>query len=123
MNAKRAVLSLVPIAACLVALAPPAQARAADRVLAHDTQIRVVYALDDDLVYYRRGKTLPERVWMRRVGGKLRRATAIPRRALPGAIGRDAKGRKVLTFQLYRIEGGTLVSAKWFVYDLASDRA
>jgi hypothetical protein len=110
---------------CLLALSPPAEARAADQVVAHDTMISSVYALDGDLVYYRRGPkaTLPKRVWMRRVGGKLHRVSAIPRRAYAGDIGRDAKGRKVLTFQVQTRKAGTVLGAKWFVYDLARDRS
>src|SRR4051794_10353510 len=110
---------------CLLVLSPPTEARAADQVVAHDTMIRLIYALDGDLVYYRLGPkaTLPKRVWMRRVGGKLHRVTAIPRRAYGGDIGRDANGRKVLTFQVQTRKAGAIVAAKWFVYDLARDRA
>lgn len=104
---------LIPWVACLWVLVPATQARAADTVIAQDTQIRSVYALGGDLVYSR-GVKPPSRVWMRRVDGKLTRARGIPGGAFGGAIGRDAKGRKVLTFT---------VSAKWFVYDLARDRA
>src|SRR3954451_23047142 len=98
MNIKRRTappLLLLASSLCLLALSSPAEARAADQVVAHDTMISSIYALDGDLVYYRRGPktTLPQRVWMRRVGGKLHRVTAIPRRAYGGDIGRDAKGR------------------------------
>jgi hypothetical protein len=109
---------------CAFVLSPPAQARAADTIVAHDTLITAVYALDGDVVYYRRTRAkLPSRAWMRWSGGKLSRARAIPRRAWPGAIGRDAKGRKVFTFAMVRLKSGVLVSEKWFVYDIKRDRA
>src|SRR3954471_17150795 len=98
---------LVVVSSLCLFFVSPAHAR--DRVIAHDTTIQSIYALGGDLVYDRSG----ERAWMRWVGGKLTPATGIPTTASGGAIGRDAKGRTVLTFA---------ASGKWFVYDLASDR-
>lgn len=127
MDVKRRITRLLRLALasslCVLVVSPPAQADAPDRVIAHDTNIRAVFALGGDLVYFRRGTKLPSRVWMRLVGGKLRRAQAIPRSAYAGAVGRDVKGRKVLTFAVVRRKGGTILSEKWFIYDLARDRA
>jgi hypothetical protein len=111
------------VAAGLLAPASaPWEARAADPVVAHDTLIRSIYPLDGDLVYFRAGSSLPQRVWMARVRGHLRRARGIPQRAVPGDIGRDGKGRKVFTFAVERRKKFTVVSSKWFVYDLVHDR-
>jgi hypothetical protein len=109
----------------LAAVSSPAPAHAADPIIAHDTMIQYIWALDGDLVYVRRefGKPLPERVWMARFRGRLHRARGIPRGAGVGDIGRDAKGRKVLTFAVFRYKDGNFVSAKWFLYDLARNRA
>jgi hypothetical protein len=118
----RARLAIVLVAAGLAAaVSAPAQARPADPVLAHDTLIRAIYPLDGDLVYLRAARPLPHRVWMARFQGHLRRAHGIPRRALAGDIGRDAKGRKVFTFAVAR-KNGFDVATKWFAYDLAHDR-
>ena len=100
----------------------PAQAQAADQIVAHDTLILRVWALDGDLVYNRRGKTLPKRVWMARFRGHLRQARGIPRQVYSGELGRDANGRKVFTFGTWRQKNGRIVSTKWFAYDLAKNR-
>jgi hypothetical protein len=118
-------LAIALVAGCvLAAMSSPAPAHAADRIVAHDTLIQYIWPLDGDLVYVRReyGKPLPTRVWMARFQGHLHPASGIPRQAGAGDIGRDAKGRKVFTFAVTRSEGGSLVSAKWFVYDLARNR-
>src|SRR4051794_6259870 len=104
MGVKRLVFLVASLCLCV----SPAQAR--DRVIAHDATIRSIYALGGDLVYSRGA----DGAWMRWVGGKLTKASGIPRDGGASAIGRDAKGRTVLTFAL---------SGKWYVYDLASDRA
>jgi hypothetical protein len=109
-------------AAVLAALLAPTPARAADRIVAHDTLIQYVWPLDGDLVYVRGqvGKPLPKRVWMARYKSHLREATGIPREAFGGSIGLDAKGRKVFVFTVAR-SGGDGVD--WFLYDLASNRS
>jgi hypothetical protein len=60
---------------------------------------------------------------MRRVGGKLLRATHLP---LPdcggGAMGLDSHGRVISLFSVYVSKGSTLVSVRWYAYDLKSDR-
>jgi hypothetical protein len=122
-RAVRALRFAIASGLCILVLSPQAQARGGDRVITRDTKISTVYALGGDLVYYRGGRSLPSRVWMRWVGEKLRPVHGIPRRAYGGAIGRDTKGRKVLTFQLQRRKAGSVVSQKWFAYDIASDRA
>ena len=106
----------------LAAASAPGYAHAADPVVVHDTSIRAIYPLGGDLVYLRAGRTLPQRVWMARFRGDLRRARGIPRRALSGDIGRDARGRKVFTFAVTHVKSGSYVSTKWFAYDLAHDR-
>jgi hypothetical protein len=128
MDVKRRTVRLLRIAIasalCVFVLSLPAQARAADTIIAHDTLIDRVYAAGGDLVYFRAvGATPPSRRWMRWTGGKLSPARAIPQSAWPGAAGRDAKGRKVFTFAKVRIESGVIVSEKWFVYDIKRDRA
>src|SRR3954469_16448090 len=94
-------LVLVLATAILAALgSSPAQARAADRVIAHDTKIFRIFPLDGDLVYFRDLRPTPKRVWMARFHGHLRPARGIPskRTVFHGDIGLDAKGRKVFTF-------------------------
>src|SRR4051794_3364840 len=92
-------LVTVLIAAGLVAAMSSAQdAWAKDAIVARDTTISSIYALDGQLVYRRGLDKTPKRAWMVRFKRHLRRATGIPRRATAGAIGRDAKGRVVFTF-------------------------
>src|SRR4051794_11420007 len=114
-------LAIVLVAAGLIAAGwSPPQARAADPIIAHDTLITWIGALDGDLVYLRAGNPYPKRVWMARFQGHLQQARGIPetRGAVHGGdIGRDAKGRKVFTFAVgHRNKFGTTVSTKWFVY-------
>jgi hypothetical protein len=119
-------LAIALVAGSVLAAAPaPAPARAADRIVARDTLIQYIWPLDGDLVYARGeyGKPVPKRVWMARYEGHLHQARGIPREVASGDIGRDAKGRKVFTFRVGRFEGGALASVKWFVYDLARNRA
>src|SRR3954469_23347851 len=120
----RLIIALVVLNA-LAAAASPAQARAADPIIARDTMIQSIWALGGDLVYHRRefGKPLPARVWMARYRGRLHVARGIPRGAGGADMGRDAKGRKVFIFAVTRSEGGAVVSRKWFVYDLARNRS
>src|SRR5437868_14546008 len=99
----RLVLALVALTAVT---APPAHARAADSVIAHDTQIQSIWALGADVVYHRGGNPVPERAWMARYRGHLRRAHGIPQTAGSGALGLDAKGRKVFTFVVSQTKNG-----------------
>src|SRR5215210_4940951 len=115
--------SRVAIVAGLCALAlPVTDARAADSVVAHDTVISSVHAFQGRLVYKKRtGKNTG--VWIRRVGGKLRRATRIPNGAHDvGEMGLDSKGRTVLHVSVSRRKNGLLVSVRHYIYDVASDR-
>ena len=114
----------IALVAGSVLVAAPAPAGAADPIVARDTLIQRVWPLDGDLVYRRLAdrNPRPKRVWMARFRGRLHRARGIPRRATSGDIGRDANGRKVFTFAAVRHEGYYVVSAKWFVYDLARNR-
>src|SRR5436305_4938060 len=111
-------LALLVAAALLAASSAPPQARAADTVVAHDTLIDGIWALNGDLVYSRRGTTVPERAWMARYRGHMRRAHGIPRTAGAEGMGLDAKGREVFVFAT-----GSRGSVKWFVYDLARNRS
>jgi hypothetical protein len=104
------------LVSAFAALSAPAQARAADPIIARDTLIQSIWPLDGDLVYYRSVQPLPERVWMARFRGRLHVARGIPPEAGAGDLGRDAKGRKVFTFAVTSSEGD---APKWFVYDLA----
>jgi hypothetical protein len=114
--------ALVLFTAILVVLASaPAQARGPDTVIARDTMIDSIWALNGDLVYQRRGSTTPERAWMARYHGHLRRARGIPRAAGGVGMGRDAKGRKVFIFATN--ESGSPGSTKWFLYYLARNRS
>src|SRR3954470_17384176 len=106
--------SRVAIVAGLCALAlPVTDARAADPIVAHDTVLSSLHAFRGTLVYKKRtGKKTG--VWMRRVGGKLRRAKRIPAGAVDvGEMGLDSKGRTVLH---------VATSASNYIYDVASDR-
>jgi hypothetical protein len=107
------------LVSAFAALSAPAQARAADPIIARDTLIQSIWPLDGDLVYVRGdfAKPLPEHVWMARFRGRLHVARGIPPEAGAGDIGRDAKGRKVFTFAV-RSAGGGL---EWFAYDLRSN--
>jgi hypothetical protein len=116
-------LVIVLVAAGLIAaVSSPQDARAADAIVAHDTAISSIYALGGQVVYRRGFEKSPKRSWMVRFRGRLRRATGIPRRATGGVIGRDAKGRVVLTFALVQRKSATDVTTKWFIYDLAHNR-
>jgi hypothetical protein len=111
MDIKRLLRLAAAASLCPLVLSLPAQAR--DRVIARDTAIQSIYALGGDLVYHRSVKP-PAGAWMRWFDGRPSRARGIPQDASAGAIGRDARGRTVLTLA---------VSGKWFAYDLARDRA
>jgi hypothetical protein len=122
----RSRFAIVLAAIGLVAALPAAgEARAADQVVARDTLIRLVYPLDGDLVYRRilGGPKFPRRSWMASFSGRVHPARGIPPDAYAGGIGRDAEGRKVLPFNVPRRNGDALSSSKWFVYDLARNRA
>src|SRR4051794_39029527 len=110
----RLVIALLA-SALIVSGSAPAHARAKDAVVARDTLIHQIWALDGDLIYWRDdpGKAAPQRAWMVRFKGHLYRAHRIPRTASGGGLGVDPNGRKVFTFA---------TSAGWFLYDLAGDR-
>jgi hypothetical protein len=117
----RLVITLVA-AGLVAALSSPQDAWAKDAIVARDTAISSIYALDGQLVYRRGLDKTPKRAWMVRFKRHLRRATGIPRRATAGAIGRDAKGRVVFTFARAQDLSGANPRAKWFIYDLARKR-
>src|SRR3954469_4837637 len=97
--------SRVAIVAGLCALAlPVTDARAADPIVAHDAVVSSVHAFQGTLVYKKRtGAGKNKGVWMRRVVGKLRRATRIPNGAYDvGEMGLDSKGRTVLYVSVSR---------------------
>ncbi|HEY0630769.1 MAG TPA: hypothetical protein VGC98_01840 [Thermoleophilaceae bacterium] len=105
---------------CGLAL-PVAAASAADPVVVNQSA-RAVSALGGDLVYLR--KPQGKYVCMRRVAGKVSRASGLP--PIDGCSRRmavDSKGRVVVVFPRYRTHGNTVLSARWYVYDVKSDRA
>src|SRR3954454_4763962 len=94
-------LAILLVAIGFVApVSAPVEARAADPVVARDTAIHRMWALDGDLVYGRaeRGAT-PKRPWMARFRGRLTRRAASRARApssssrsvISAAIARDAR--------------------------------
>jgi hypothetical protein len=104
---------------CAFAL-PAAGASAADPVVVNQSA-REVSALNGNLVYLR--KPQGKYVCMRRVGGKVSRASRLP--PIEGCSGRmalDSKGRVVVVFPRYRRHGNTVLSARWYMYDVKSDR-
>lgn len=97
MTAARIFLAFV-----FLTLLAPAGAQA--ELVVPDTGARDVFALDDTLVYNRVfGRHTPSRVrpWVRVIDGRRLRARGMPRGtsrfASAGAMGRDHKGRVVLT--------------------------
>jgi hypothetical protein len=97
-----------------------ANASAADPVIVNQSA-RAVSALNGDLIYLR--KPQGKYVCMRRVGGKVSRASRLP--PVVGcsyAMALDGKGRVIVLFPRYRKHGNAVVSARWYVYDVKSDR-
>src|SRR4051794_28308689 len=111
----RSAIALAAIALAAVTSAAR-EARAADPVVARDTDVYKLYALDGDLVYLR---AQPERAWMALAHGRLHRARGIPspreQRIELGELGWDRAGHKVFTF-------GVGPGPEWFAYDLARNR-
>ena len=106
-------------ASLLLLLLTPAAAHA--ELVIPDSGARDVFALDDTVVYNRVfGRSTPSRVrpWMRVVDGRRLRADGVPRGAFGNAIGRDHRGRVVLTMS--RRSRGTSL---WWIYDVRRDRA
>src|SRR3954471_20388826 len=100
---------------------PATSAGAADPVVANHSAVSIS-ALDGNLLSAR--KVQGKYVCMRRVGGKVSRATPVPGSACGGGdLGLDSKGRVVYPFAVYRMKKGVRVSARWFLYDLKSDHA
>jgi hypothetical protein len=119
-------VSLGMVAPAALVLALSGSASAADPVIAQDTLVREVYELGGVTLYYRSGrgpKRQPERPWVRVASGHSRVAKHIPSRTRVGDIGRDWKGRIVLTFGIDRSRNGLVVGRQWWIYDVMSDRA
>lgn len=107
------------LALAFLSLLTPAGAQA-DLVI-RDNGARPVFALHGVLVWQRvsgEGSVSRTRPWMRSVEGRTLRARGVPRGARGSAIGRNHKGRVVLTMARYR-DGGT----QWWIYDVKRDRA
>jgi hypothetical protein len=106
-------------ALCALAL-PAASARAADPVIVSQRILTGPTVLNGNMVYRQGPKP---GVCMRRVGGKLSRATRLP---LPdcgaGGMNLDSHGRVVSVYSHARFKGGNLVSVRWYAYDVKSDR-
>ena len=95
----------------------PSSAIAADEVLARDSATHM-WALDGTVVYDGSWG------WMRIVHGRVRQARRLPADILGGGIGRDRGGRVVMTYATDRLAGdGTIQSRRWWIYDVATDRA
>lgn len=114
---------LLAALALLPALQAPAAADAADPVVAHAPDAGRVYRLGG-VTLYQNGDPAPRHEftpgeWVRVVGRRSRAARHMPGGAVPGDIGRDARGRVVLTFSVDTREGGR----RWSVYDVKRDRA
>jgi hypothetical protein len=91
-------------------------------LVALDTKIDGVYALDGVVVYHRAastesGRSDPTRPWTRLVDGRRLAVHGIPAGAHAGSMGRDARGRTVLTVAT----GGP--RDRWWLYDVRADRA
>jgi hypothetical protein len=115
MTAARIIVAFV-----FLSLLAPAGAQA--ELIVPDNGARRVFALDDTVVYQRvfgrPGTVSRTRPWMRVVDGRRLRARGVPRGAYGSAIGRDYKGRVVLTMATYRGSG-----IQWWIYDVRQDRA
>src|SRR3954469_16090342 len=97
----RSAIALAAIALAAVTSAAR-EARAADPVVARDTDVYKLYALGGDLVYFRAEPGfIPERAWMARFRGHLHRARGIPNpgddRFSLGELGLNRAGHKVFT--------------------------
>ena len=111
----------VVVLVVLGALALPAtSARAADPIVVNQSA-ESVGALDGNLVFER--KVNGKFICMRLVDGKVSRAHGVPAPACPTGLTLDAEGRVVALFTRDRIRHHTVVSERWFVYDVKSDRA
>lgn len=96
-----------------------------DELVLRASGVEWVTALDETLVYrraVRRGGQLRHRLG-RVVGGRALPARGIPRGGLGGAIGRDRRGRVVLTIGVVGRRKGGSFTTDWWIYDVARDRA
>ena len=57
------------------------------------------------------------------VGGRKLRARGIPNGAFPEAVGRDARGRVVLTLTKNQLRNDVIVARDWWIYDIRRDSA
>jgi len=128
---------LVASAAVVLLLSQSAVAK--DRVLARDSHVARIWALDGTLVYERAtgpfGQRPARRRWMRVVNGHVAPARGVPTAThahefvLASSIGLDRSGRVVMTFERERlrptdIPGAFRVgSVQWWIYDVTSDSA
>jgi hypothetical protein len=98
---------------------PVASARAADPVVVKQSA-ETIGALNGNLVYER--KVQGKFSCMRLVDGKVSRAHGVPAPGCPTGLSLDRRGRVIAPFVRYRRKHGAIVSARWFVYDVKSDR-
>jgi hypothetical protein len=107
-------------AAALCGLAlPVASARAADPVIVSQPLQGWVAGLNGNLVYPLKATKGEPFVCMRRVGGKLLRAHLSREGCGASGMGLDRRGRVI---QVYSVYAGQGVPARWYAYDLKSDR-
>ena len=112
-------------------LQAPATARAADQVVArHTSPVGRLFQLGGVTLYQEEGPnpsvTRHGRVpgpWTRVVRGRSRPARHVPPTVGVGDIGRDAKGRIVLTYYVGRTKPDGTLMRRWFIYDVMRDRS
>jgi hypothetical protein len=97
-------------------------------VVRADARVQQIHALGGVVLFQAgRGRPLPTtRNWFRVVDGHVRRVEGVPDTALGtfDAIGRDRRGRIVVTLQTGSgWRGGRLRGARWWSYDVMADRS
>jgi hypothetical protein len=110
---------------------PAAAAGAADPVVAQAALAGRLYQLGGVTLYQRQsGPRTPapphwivRGPWVRVVNGRSRTARHIPAAVGAGNIGRDARGRIVMTYFTQATRGDRSVPPAWFIYDVMSDRS
>jgi hypothetical protein len=111
---RRAVLTVAAFSAVL--LSTPCTSAFARTEVTRATGVDDVYALGGTVLYHRAGS------WMRIVAGRASPARDVPRDAVASSIGRDRRGRVVVTFTRWP-KGDGVRFPRWWVYDVERDLA
>lgn len=128
----KAAQALTVASLLVLMLQAPATARAADQVVARETDSLIgrLFQLGGVTLYQEEGPNpsvtrhaVVPGLWTRVVQGKSRPARHIPPTVGVGDIGRDAKGRIVLTYYLEKTEPDRIPVRRWFIYDVMRDRS